>query len=225
MVKMGDLAEAVRLDASKSKRHIRHKGERTKAPNDLSFMLATGLHWYALLARSGAEFDVEALLEARGLVAIVPVRREWRRVNRYVKRKAQVRFSLLPRYVFVGFGNGGTSDYDDEVRAIMAIMRELTLVQGVVGRDDAPARMVAREVALFLRDLGEVIAPGWQKHVKSGKEFDIGDEVQITDGPFEGHITRVDAVIGRQAKVTLALLFGGGAHNVMVPLANLEKSA
>lgn len=224
MSKLGDMAEDRRLkDQPRGK--VRHRGDRTAGPKDLSFMLATGLHWYALLTRAGSELDVEALLTAEGIVAVVPVRREWRRVNRYVKRKAQVRYSLLPRYVFVGFGAGQASDYDDEVRAICSIMRRLTLVQGVVGWDDLPRRMVAREVAVFLRDLGEVIAPKWQKHVKSGKEFEIGDEAQITAGPFEGHIVKVDDVIGRQAKVTLDLLFGGGAHNVLVPLANLEKSA
>ncbi len=187
-------------------------------------MLAARFQWYALMVKPGTEFDVEALLNAAHILAVVPVRREWRKVNSYVRRKQQVCYSVLPRYVLVGFGGTDASNYEDEVRAIARIMRELTLVQSVVGMEGMPRRMNALRVAEFLRDLGEIDAPKWQRHMKTGREFEVGDQVEVLSGPFSGQVVRVDEIKGRYASVLLPL-FGEAEHSVRVPIAKLVKSA
>ncbi|MBI4921869.1 MAG: hypothetical protein HY834_08975 [Devosia nanyangense] len=190
----------------------------------LSMAVLGGLNWYAVMVKAGSEFPVARQLEARaGLVAVVPVRREWRRVNRYVKRKHEVRYPLLARYVFVGFGHGVASSYADEVRGLAQLMRELTLLQSVVGMDGLPRRMEALKVARFLNDLGEVVAPVAHRHMPTHGEFAAGDDVQIMSGPFEGQIVRVHAISGPDAHVLLPL-FGDAEQNVRVPLANLERA-
>jgi len=227
MTKLGDLAEKARFEAT-PKRRLVHRGKPDAPGRRITMVLAAAFQWYALMVKPSSEFDVEALLNHAGVLAVVPVRREWRQVNRWVKRKHQVCYSVLPRYVLVGFGGTEPTNYEDEVRSIARIMRELTLVQAVVGMDGMPRRLDAQKVAKFLLELGEVDAPKWQRHMQTGQEFAPGDDVRIMSGPFADHVVSVDAIVGAKAKVTLRLLMGGDRkdeHKLSVPLANLVKSA
>lgn len=171
------------------------------------------LNWYAVMVRAGQEFAVEALLERRGLVAIVPMITQWRRVNRFVKRKHQVQYPLLARYVLVGFE--GAPRWD--------IVFGLTMVQSVVGVGEVPWRMQGRQVAKFLIELGEVVAPEEQRHMATHHEFAEGDEVEVIGTAYDGHVVRVHRIEGAAARLLLPLF--GTQMEVQVPLANLVKSA
>lgn len=225
-MKLGDLAEKRRFK-EQPHRKVVHRGKRDAPGRKITTMLAASFQWYAVLVKPSAEFDVEAVLNASGILAVVPVRREWRQVNRYVKRKHPVCYSVLPRYVLVGFGGTQATSYDDELRALARIMRDLTLVQAVIGMDGMPRRLNAKRVAKFLLELGEIDAPKWQRHMQTGKEFAPGDDALITSGPFADHVVSVDAISGSKARVTLTLLMGDteSEHKLTVPLANLVKSA
>lgn len=139
------------------------------------------LNWYAVMVRAGQEFAVEALLERRGIVAIVPMITQWRRVNRFVKRKHQVSYPLVARYVLVGFD--GPPRWDR--------VFDLTMVHSVVGVGEVPWRMQGRMVAKFLLELGEVRAPDEQRHMATHREFAAGDEVEVIGTAYDGHVVRV----------------------------------
>ncbi len=179
-----------------------------------------GLHWYALVTKSGAERPVAAQLERRGLVTVVPIRREERLVNRHSKRRHMIELPLLPRYVFVGFGYGCASGYDEELRSFFALQRDLTLVQAVVGMEGLPRRMDAEKVAAFIVRSGVVIK---MLPVPQDKRPAEGDDATITDGPFEGNVVRVREIRGAEARVLMPF-FGNPEYEVGVPLANLSKA-
>jgi len=187
----------------------------------LHMLQLAGLSWYALQVAANAEFAVAAQLERRDLVATVPERIEWRQVNRFTERKHKVTYSLLPRYVFIGFGLGAPTSYLDELIALAALQRDLTLIHSVVGMDGQPRRLRAMAVALFLRDLGQVQAPDAHRFMPTHREFGVGDDVVIASGPFEGNVVRVEEIAGDAARILIPL-FGG--QEVRVPLANLEKA-
>jgi transcription antitermination factor NusG len=165
------------------------------------------------MVRAGEEFAVEAILERRGFVAIVPMIKQYRRVNRYVKRKHQVSYPLIARYVLVGFD--GPAPWHE--------VFDISMVQSVVGVGDVPQKMQGRKVAKFLVDLGEVVAPEAQQHMRTHQEFEEGDDVEIIGGVFDGHVVRVHKIEGSAAQVLLPLF--GSVQEVPVPLANLVKSA
>ncbi len=184
------------------------------------------LHWYALMTAPQAEFAVEANLEQRGLVAVVPKVTRYRRVNHYAKQKTEISFPLVARYVFVGFDAGGDAGFVPPWHRVF----ELTMVKSVVGAEGRPWRMHGGQVATFLRHNGVTQSPEAERHMRSGKEFGEGDMVDIVDGAFRGFTVKVHAIEGAEAKVLLPLFGGqdGGtdetAHLVPVPLGYLERA-
>lgn len=169
------------------------------------------LGWHVLQVKAGTEFTVEALLERRGLVAVVPMRSEWRRLNRYVHRKVREEYPLAPRYVFVGF--------PDRARPAWGKVFDITMVHAVIGFDGRPWPMSGVLTALFLiRNMDHSVPDAWQ-YMRKGKEFDVGDVVDIVEGDHVGKRVRVSAIEGDAARVLLPL-FG----RLKVPLANLERS-
>lgn len=190
-------------------------------------VLAT-LHWYAVLCRAGTEFAVEALLEARGFVAIVPMQTEYRHVNRYVRRKHQVSYPVAPRYVLIGFNEtqlrGGARNKHGRLVGARAPWHEvfsITMVQSVVGVDGYPMPMLAKETARFVRAHGYHEAPKEQQHMRTGREFRAGDMVEVVEGSLAGMTVRVHAIVGDKARVLLPL-FGKAEQEIGLPLANLE---
>ena len=179
---------------------------------ELSVAELGALNWYAVMVRAGEEFAVEAILERRGMIAIVPMIRQWRRVNRFVKRKQQVSYPLIARYVLVGFD--GPPQW--------ARVFDISMVQAVVGVGEVPLVMQGRKVARFLVELGEVTAPEAQKYMQTHHEFEVGDSVEIIGGAFDGQVVTVDRIDGNAAQVLLPLF--GSVQGVNVPLANLVKS-
>lgn len=171
------------------------------------------LNWFAIMVRAGEEFAVEAILDRRGLVAVVPMIRQWRRVNRYVKRKHEVSFPLIARYVLVGF------DGPPQWGRVF----DLSMVQAVVGVGEVPWRMDGRRLARFLVECGEVTVPGAQQHMRTHHEFGEGDAVEIVGGAFDGQVVRVERIEGDAARVLLPLF--GAVQEVAMPLANLVKSS
>lgn len=186
------------------------------------------LHWYAVLCRAGTEFAVEAILEATGFVAIVPMHTEYRRVNRYVKRKHGVSYPVAPRYVLVGFNEaqlrGGVRDKKGRLRGGIPpwhMLFRISMVHSVVGVDGAPMEMLSDQTARFIRAHGHREAPAEQRHMRTGREFKAGDMVEVVEGSLAGMTIRVHAIEGDKAKVLLPL-FGKAEQEFKLPLANLE---
>lgn len=190
-----------------------------KRVDGMSTADVTNIHWYGLAVRAGSEFPVEAALEARGLVAIAPQYRVWRRVNRYVQRKYLETFPVMPRYVFVGFPPPWPSATDEAVE-LHAICRDITLVQGVLGSGARPLRMIGKHVADLLVRCGDMVAPDEQRHMRTHHEFGAGQEAMIIGGPFAGRIVEVAEINGEIATVLLPLF--GAVHEQSIPLAKLD---
>lgn len=179
------------------------------------------LHWYGITTRSGAEFVVEAMLERSGLVAIVPAQRVFRRVNRYVRRKHEVIYPLLPRYVLIGFDAKGSPDYAPPWRQKVYDLPIPVLPVGI--EPGVPWRMDGLKVAAFLKLNGQIKAADAERYMRTHKEFAEGDLVNIVEGGFAGHSGRVHVISGAVAKVLLPL-FGSAGQDVPIPLANLERA-
>lgn len=175
----------------------------------MSFGALAVRQWYALEVRAGTEPTVEALLERRGFVAVVPMRSDWRAINRYVKRRHRVEYPIAPRYVFVGFGG----------RAEWERVFDISMVYGVVGFDGMAQRLSGIEVALFLQRNMDLRAPDAWQWMRKGREFDVGDEVDVVAGDFAGRRVRVRSIEGDAARVIVPF-FG----KRVIPLVNLERA-
>lgn len=160
---------------------------------------ASDLIWYALLSPPGKEFVAQKILRRYGLRTFIPVRREWRRKNKFVKTKDLFTYAAVPRYVMAGFPSGVPLWFD---------LFNLPVVSGVVGRRGEPMRLPAKAVAnLIYRTGGGLNAPAVQKFMRTHHEFSVGQTVEVIDGPFEGRKVPVVELRGHRAAV-LFEMFG-----------------
>ncbi len=174
------------------------------------------LHWFLVRVPSGKELAAERILDDDGQIVFVPVETRFRRVNRYAKKKRELRFPLVPGYLLVGF-------LPDRHR--WADLFRFRLVTGVVGHDGNPLRIPFREVRRLLQRhcAGEFLAPSMQQFMRSGMEFSVGDKVEVLDGPFEGHIAEVASITGNVAEMVLNIL--GGQRRVQVKVSDIGRAA
>lgn len=176
---------------------------------------AASLHWYALYCPPQKEFAAQAILKRYGLETYVPVRRDWRKRNKFTKTKELRAYPLAPRYIFAGFPPGIPLWFD---------LFRLPLITGVVGIVDVPMRIdprpLARLMALYPNG---IVAPDEQRHMATGEEFAIGDEVLVIDGPFDGLKVPVKSIKGDKATVTLQL-FAGAVQELDLPIEILQAA-
>lgn len=174
-----------------------------------------GLHWYAVLARGKHEAHVEALLERRGFVAVVPKWRMLRRANRYAQRTIEVLKPVAPGYVLVGFRVQELRHGAPPWHKVF----DITMVSSVLGlEDDGRAwRLRSEQVVGFLLD-NEVRVEGGpgppDKHVAVAPVPTVteGSVVTVTHGPWTGHAGPV-VRMGDGETVTLMMrLFGREAE-------------
>ena len=174
------------------------------------------LHWYAVLARGKHEAHVEALLERRGFVAVVPKWRLLRRANRYAKRSIEVLKPVAPGYVLVGFRGHELRYGAPPWHKVF----DITMVSSVLGlEDDGRAwRLRSEQVVGFLLDNevrveGEPDAQDEQVTVSPvPPDLTEGSVVTVTHGPWTGHAGPV-VRMGDGETVTLMMrLFGREAE-------------
>jgi transcription antitermination factor NusG len=142
--------------------------------------------WFALRVAPQAEFACAHLLRARGLAAWAPWETKWIRANRYRKgAKREVRRPLLPGYVLARLG-----DWEAEACAWQRALGVVG-VQGVVGALGRP--LALREAAVAdLRALCERRrAAERQRAMPTNRVFDVGDVVEVLEGPLEGVVVTV----------------------------------
>lgn len=167
-----------------------------------------GLHWYAVLARGRHEADVEALLERRGFVAVVPKWRMLRRANRYAKRQVELLKPVAPGYVLVGFR---AAELRHGVPPWHRVF-DITMVSSVLGlEDDGRAwRLSSNQVADFLFD-NDARAIGVEPSsdaVSVEARLVVGQMVTVTHGAFVGHSVSVVRAGGADSVTVLLTLFG-----------------
>lgn len=175
---------------------------------------APQLLWYALLTPPGREFVAQKILRRYGLRTFVPVRREYRRKNKFVRDKVLKEYPIAPRYVFAGFPRGTPLWFD---------LFALPNISGVVGLEDDPTRIRSGAMVKFITKTGGGLnAPEAQRFMRTHHEFSVGQMVEVIDGPFKDHKIRVVAIRGAKAALMLELF--GQEREVEVPMINLQAA-
>lgn len=185
---------------------------------------ATGLaalDWYALTTAVNREFVVRQMLRDRGLMSACPCLVRNSRASRHVRKREplELKFPLLVRYVLLGF-DPAIGDRWGEVERLS----QRGLVTGIVGFGGVPRRMVGEEVAKFIARYGD----GPDLPRLRDKGIAAGELMEITTGPYRGHLVRVREVRGYMARILLPLFGGLDAEGkpvvreVTIPVANLQ---
>ena len=172
--------------------------------------------WYVLLLRSGHEFVVQRILHSFKAETYLPMCRKWRRVNRFKREKTKIAYPAIPGCIFVSFPSG--------VEPWFEIFTQIPSLWGVVGLGGNPMALTGHRVSEFVgRNRKRFDVADEQKFMRSNCEFQVGDRVQIVEGPFEGHIVDVRSIKGAKANVLINVF--GILQPVGVPVDRLERAA
>ena len=173
-------------------------------------------HWYALKAISGKESKVKEYIELdmhnHGYdqyvpQVLIPVRRE----EKIVRGKRTVKdVSLLPGYVLVEACLVGE---------IPHMLRNTPGVLGFLGGTDNPTPMRQSEIN---RMLGVDVDVEETPQVLS-VDFNVGEAVQVTDGPFSGFNAIVEDVYPDKQKLKVAVKIFGRVTPLELGYGQVEK--
>lgn len=176
--------------------------------------------WYALTTAPQREFAVQSILDREGFATFVPVRREFRYVNktaRIQRRKVEKVYPLMPRYVFLGMADG-TPGWG----RVFCFMLDPTdnrgrAITGIIGHEGKPSPIPHAPLRdmMVRHNKGAFNAPGFQRYMQTKREFAVGDKVLTEDGLFEG---RVIDITDAKARVLVEFL---GAQRIVD--ADLER--
>jgi len=178
-------------------------------------MLDTDTVWYVLFVMSGKEFVAQKILRKWGANAYLPLRVRWRKHSNKHRQKSRIAYPAVPRCVFVGMPKGEENWYG---------LFELNTIQGVLSIGGEPAVLRTPLLRNFIEDnRSRFEVPDEHRYMPSNREYDIGDQVRIIDGPFEGHTVEVTDMLGPNALILIDLL--GAQQKMKIPLDRLEIAA
>jgi len=169
-----------------------------------------GLKWFCIFCEPQKEFLTRHVLETMGLAAKVP--QEFRYIKGTGRNKGRVNVKAYPvlgsRYLFVG-----ATEYP------ATLLRSVHMVTGVVRSGS--------EIAVFtekaVKKLDESVKRPYNDTIdrtQLHKTFRLGEAVRITQGPFEGHNSRIVEVQGGSLRVLIALL--GGTQAIWLSADHVE---
>lgn len=168
-----------------------------------------------------AEFVVQDILLRAGIAAWVPVGSKWVRANKYrPHQKVAVYQPILPGYVLAALppdGRGTDGAPVDWFRVLRC-----PLVRGVMGFGGAPAA-IPRQGMDQLREVeSEERVKTVQRLMPTGRTFEVGQEVEVLEGPLTWARGKVIEITEHEAKVIFKLF--GADRAVSVPLPSLGSS-
>lgn len=147
-----------------------------------------------------AEFVVEQVLQRRGLKAWVPLGSAFNRANRYHRRaRALVLQPILTGYVLVEL---------PQPAALWDLVLDCPMVRGVMGFGGVPARVPEAGLERLRAIERTAQARAHHRLMPTGRVFEVGEMVEVLEGPLVGQVARVLAIEGEVARV-LCELFGG----------------
>lgn len=206
-------------------------------------------HWYALDVVRQKEYVAGHIFNRLGWETFIPTTTRYRKRNRYARAKVELAYAALPGLVFVGFPsppdwyrvmrmhlvNGVLStdgrprriDTHDpqwlawragqsDGRLIVETVRQYRYVKELGRRSD----IEVSAPSIHVEGRGLLRAPEVQRHMKSNREFDRGDRVLVSDGPFRFTTGTVVRIAGTRAKLLLPLF--GGDTEIDIALEVLE---
>lgn len=161
------------------------------------------------------EFVVEVILRRRGFEIFLPTKEVFRRKSKYTQKKVARRYPLLVGWVFVGWPTGEDRWHE---------LADLDVVRGVAGIGGRMFCIPPGVMSKLQAKYGENVAPDREQFMPTHYEFDVGDKVELSEGPFAdaGRKVEVIELDGPQAKVLVDLL--GRETEIWVKAMSLQKT-
>ena len=163
-----------------------------------------GDRWFVFRCNSDWRKQLAAhdRLKGMGYPAYCPTREAWRfmtRQNRVKRRKVRKQFPILPGYMPIRLNLLHVGAFHDV---------KPDDVYRVLGVGEAPICLTDSDMAHMGRNYGgsEFVAPDHHKCMENGREFDIGDVVEVMAGPWKGHSFPVEQITGDETRTLLKLL-------------------
>lgn len=187
--------------------------------------------WYIIYTYSGYEKKVQADLEKRienlqltdTVFRIIVPEEEVVEVKRGKKKKVMKK--LFPGYVMVEMlvekeeGVDGIGYRVDS--EAWYVIRNTAGVTGFVGVGSEPSPLEDEEIISLLRRIG--LSSG-MKELRVNLDYEIGENVKITEGAFEGSIGKVSDIDFEHRKVKVMVELFGRLTPVEVHFEGVEKA-
>ena len=179
--------------------------------------------WYALRVQSQREFLSQVLLQRKGILTYVPVRKEWRHKNKYdkalKKEKVLISYPETVGYVFAGFS---PNQLVLENIPVWVSIFAIPTVKSAVGVSGRPLAIDRGSLKRLVKDYPNGMQrPDREQYMRTFKEFKEGDDVRICSGPFEGHIVPVKEIANGMARLPVTFL--GEEHEITMNCFDLER--
>lgn len=173
--------------------------------------LVESLDWYALTVPPQKEFAAQEIMKRRGFTTFCPFESLWRRKSKYTSEKELRHFPLMPRYLFVGF---------DDQPSWFEVFR-IPLIVSVVGLEGEPAQIgnMPRFVSNFRNGLRR---PDAERHMKTHREYKIGDTVLVVEGPLADRLVKVEDIANGHAFFKMEMF--GTEYRLSLPVGKLEAA-
>lgn len=172
--------------------------------------------WYVVFVIAGREYIVQKVLKHWGAQVYLPLCTKWRRVNRFKREKERIAYPAIAGSMFVGFPNDNVDWF--------GMFTEVQSVYGVLGVDGKPFAIPGARLSQFVADNRfKLNAAEEEKFMRTYHEFAVGDLVSVVEGPFSGHVAKVEKIDGERAYMLIKLL--GGIQHVGFPIDFVEKAA
>lgn len=188
---------------------ITHKGMPTV---DLSDPALADHRWYVLVTGAQKEMVTTLRLERIGCAVLYPCMLDYRRINRYKRAKAKVLLPLAVRYLFVGFPT------DPNWLDVLT----WPSVTGVVANDGRPHHVPFAAITAFMDRHADKVAPDAHHLMPTHREYEVGDTVEVIDGPFATFRARVLSIFKADASIELDVF--GRKQTIRFPLDNLASA-
>lgn len=131
-------------------------------------------------------------------------------------KKTEMKKKFYPGYVIINMHlfeqDGGL------VERSWSFMREMDGVIGFAGTKDLPLPMRQREVDAMLSQIKER-----EESVRPTIVFEVGDEVKVSDGPFESQTGIVEEIDDEKGKLLVSVTIFGRATPVELEYWQVER--
>jgi transcriptional antiterminator NusG len=125
--------------------------------------------------------------------------------------KTETKKSLLPGYILVKV------ELNDDV---WQVIRSIDKVGGFLGgKKSKPLPLMQKEVDKIFKQVEE-----GSKALKNKVEFNIGEEIKITEGPFESFIGTVEEIDEQKNLLKISVSIFGRATPVELNFSQVEKT-
>lgn len=173
--------------------------------------------WFVFRTAPQKEFVAHEILNRAGFLSYTPRREEYRFANKYAraKRKKSIKkFPLMVGYILIAL--------TPRQLGWFCYHHKPNCIHSVIGFAGVPMAIEHAIVERMAMEHGgtEHIAPDYQKFMRTHKEFSVGDNAEIMEGPMLGRSIVVEEIKGDKARAFIEMF--GKPMRVEIPLMDLE---